>query len=157
MDPQCHLTASVIIAGTLCLPGENLGFGLGIVLGGVIVDIDHFPECWHLGLPGSYREFKRKLDDLLYEKIFLLLHSYELYGVGLLLTLFWPMPSWITGLLLGGLTHVVLDQIGNPVTRYAYFLGYRFAVGFRGDRVLTVAEYQRRVAIVKKSEGIVRK
>ena len=111
---------------------------LGVLVGGILIDLDHFIDYF------LYRGFHINLQDMfhlsnnnLFPRFYLLLHSYEL------LALIWIAIIWFTGnkLALGiaiGLTiHLVQDEIGNRGNRLFYFLTFRAIKKFDKDKLVT--------------------
>lgn len=144
MEPQRHLLTSVILAGAAWPLTCDWSLTAGIVAGGIAIDLDHLPEVWRVGWYRTWSEFRFLLDHQLHARLFLLLHSWEIYLLVLLTTARLAVPGWLIGLALGGLLHLVCDQATNPVNARAYFLAYRLAVAFDGARLFTGREYRRR-------------
>ena len=164
MEPVPHLTYSLGAAALGYAVTGSLSLAAGLVMGGVMIDIDHLPECWRLGWYKNFKEFKFMLDHRLHNYIILVLHSWEIYlllawvtidpanltSAGLLAGGASPWAWAGLGAALGGLLHLFLDQVTNPVRWYAYFFCYRLVTGFQGRLFLRKDEYQRRQLLCRR-------
>ena len=99
-------------------------------LSGIFIDLDHVLDyCVIKKKMCNYRE----LVDFCFDQsgqVFLFLHSFEMLAVLWVLFFLYGMPVILGGLGLGLSVHLILDQIGNPVSPLAYFIFYRWKLGF---------------------------
>ncbi len=133
MRPQYHAIASAGFGLAVYASLNSLGAALACLITGVFVDLDHLIDYYnHFGIELNLKKFYRncygprqKLD-----KIYLVLHGYE-YLIPLTLLIFLvDSKKIVIGAAVGFLQHMVLDQFGNKVKPFAYFITYRWAKGF---------------------------
>lgn len=146
MKASVHLYSSALLGGSIYKISQSAEIAIVAFLSGFLIDLDHVVDF--LFLSGE----KFNLKDMLswchngrWEKIVLILHSYELYLLLGFLTYFFPHNIFI-GLLLGTGLHLILDQIWNchlrsdfRISPWFYFLAYRVHAGFHRDKLLIMA------------------
>jgi hypothetical protein len=101
---------------------------------GVFIDIDHFFDYFYNeGFNLNPKSFLTSAYCLDAPKVYLFFHSYELLIPVVLY-------GWITGHVMlawavgtGMLTHILADQLWNPVTGRAYFLTCRLYHNFSSE------------------------
>ncbi|MBP7652673.1 hypothetical protein KA977_04580 [Candidatus Dependentiae bacterium] len=113
---------------------QNIAFTA--LLSHIFIDLDHFPDyfihCFNKKEKISLKNFFKVCYNCELGKIFLILHSYELFFV-LCVISFFIANEIIFGIIIGGLSHLFLDTIFNNCNRLAYFFGYRFLNNFSPD------------------------
>lgn len=115
----------------------SAGIGAGVWIGtgsplavpvavgaGVLIDGDHILDFLDWVAAG----YKRS--------VFVLLHAWELAASGVVvLAAFWYHPLLLAAVL-GYLSHLVADQIGNPMHPLGYSILYRVRSGFRHSHLV---------------------
>lgn len=137
-----HVVLTLPVAAASYGTTKSLGCMLGIVLGGILVDLDHWIEFWHdRGLQWNVHEFFRFGNSGSSSRLFILFHSFEwipiLYA-GYLLS----GDRIFMGVLIGLGLHLLLDYI-NLRRRFGhrrsciriFSILFRMAHGFRTDRI----------------------
>ncbi|MBF8266974.1 MAG: hypothetical protein HW388_482 [Dehalococcoidia bacterium] len=119
LKPAGHAAVSLALGGgTYLVTGSPGSVGVAL-LTGVLVDLDHLPDF--------YRWFI--LDQS--NRIWLLLHSYELLIPAILLSYATDWNPLALAGTLGFLVHLLCDQWANGVRPLTYFFTYRALKGFR--------------------------
>ncbi|MDA8131001.1 MAG: hypothetical protein M0011_05805 [Elusimicrobia bacterium] len=131
MRTTAHILASSAAAGAAYALTGSAGMSVSCLLSGVLLDADHLPDFWLLsGERFTLKGFFSWCNELRWKRIYLFLHSYELF---LLLALSaWAFPGRaLEGALLGMGLHLLMDQAGNRgLDRRFYFLIFRYRAGF---------------------------
>lgn len=110
---------------------RSWGLTLGIMMGGVIIDLDHLVDyIVHYGWRLDIRRFFRASYCGEYERALLFLHAWELWLLVGCAALIFPR-QWLAGLALGWGLHLLLDQVMNRPVPGAYSLIYRWKRRFR--------------------------
>lgn len=131
MMPLGHAIVSSAVAGAVYLASSDWRMALVAWLVGVGVDLDHIPEFTILrGHRFRLREFLRYCAESRMKKMYLLLHAYEYVLVIALLAWILDLPRWGMVVGLAFLSHLVADQLSNPVRPLAYFIINRYRQGF---------------------------
>ncbi len=65
------------------------------------------------------------------EKMYLILHSYELIALLWIAIFVFSLPKIWTAAAIGMTQHLLLDSFTNPLTSLAYFMTFRIYKGFR--------------------------
>ncbi len=147
MKVQHHAVFSLAFAALLGFWLRSAAAGLACFLGGVLVDGDHAMDyLWNR--PGSFRprRFFETFEKELLDRIFVLLHSWEIIAAGALALAVLPAarrPAAL-GLLAGMAAHLALDNAFNRHSRWAYFLLFRLRHGFAGRHFYGPREYHAR-------------
>lgn len=132
MTPAQHIVASTATSTffyylTQSWPGTVVCF-----LSGILIDLDHVLDYWIFKrkISLSFKELDNFCTEDKSGKIFLILHSYELMFILWIVSAYFKWPTEWLGALYGMSVHLLCDQIGNPVYPPAYFLFYRWKIGF---------------------------
>ncbi|MDP8246718.1 MAG: hypothetical protein P9M00_01135 [Candidatus Tritonobacter lacicola] len=127
---------SVAIGAIVYALTRSFAMALGVLVGGVLIDLDHFVEHF------SYRGLSLDLRDMfhlcyynLHSKLYLLLHSYELLVIIWIAALFVAKSDFLTGFAIGFTIHIIMDQIDNPARALSYFFIFRAIKKFDGDSI----------------------
>lgn len=131
MRTTAHICASSAAGGAAYALTGSAELSVYCLLSGVLLDLDHLADFFLLaGEPFTFKGFFSWCHDMRWKKIYLVLHSYELYL--LLLLAAWLFPSRaLTGFLLGMGLHLLMDQAGNKALhKWFYFLIFRYRSGF---------------------------
>ena len=145
MKVSTHVYSSAVLSGTLFAVTQSALIAVSAFLSGVLIDLDHLIDFLLFSEERfSIQGFFSWFDEMKWQKVTLLFHSYEVYALLCVAALFYPNPV-LLGILLGSGLHLVLDQIGlrgfgrRWNVRFApmyYFLSYRYSVGFRKSGLL---------------------
>lgn len=119
MKLQNHAALTLPLAAACYGMTKFWGCALGIVIGGILIDLDHWIEFWHdRGLPWDLREFFHFGNSGVSSRLFILFHSFE--WIPLLYAGFLLSGEWIfMGVVIGLSVHLVLDYI-NLRQRFGY-------------------------------------
>ncbi len=127
MRPTNHIIISGVVSAIFAVWARSWGAVCACFLSGIFIDLDHHLDYFiaRKEIPLSYNKLVDFLRNDHRSKIFLFLHSYEVLfliwaGIFLLgLDLVW------VGIAIGFTTHVLCDEVVNPIKPMAYFLTYR--------------------------------
>jgi len=123
------------LAVGIWLLGGGLTAATGILVGGILIDLDHILEyLLHFGLPFRRRTFFKAAREHIYPRYYLFAHSWELCGLLWLLAALTCRP-FLWGLAGGSSLHLILDQLGNPCHFFTYSFLWRAGHGFRTEAV----------------------
>lgn len=137
MKVRNHIISSGIISYIVYLLSANsMSNAVASFLAGILIDADHFLDYFlNYGFSCNLRNIYEVLDKMKINRIYLILHSYEL------LIIFWasifliPLNSLYLAMAIGFTQHIFLDQIFNPVMPRAYFLSYRIINKFNKESI----------------------
>lgn len=134
MKASAHVYASAAAGGAACWLTGSAAAGAACLLGGVLLDLDHLPDfLLDSEEPFTVKNFLSWCYDLKWKKVYLLLHSYELYALLALSGFFFRSPAFY-GFLLGMGLHLLMDQAGNRfLNKWFYFFVFRYRSGFAFD------------------------
>ena len=127
MRPTNHAIISGGVSAIFAIWAGSWGAVFACFLSGIFIDLDHHWDYYlaKKKIPFSYKKLVDFLRNDHESKIHLFLHSYES------LILFWisiPLFDlnivWV-GVAIGFTTHVLCDEVANPMTPLSYFLIYR--------------------------------
>jgi len=133
MTVKQHIVLSAGISVIFYLAYRNLIAAIVCLGSGLLIDFDHIPEflIHHGSAKLNYRNFllacsqtSLKSGELMFKKLYLFLHSYELALILLAVHAF-TGNKIIAGIGFGFLFHIIADNIYNPVKLPAYFLIWR--------------------------------
>ncbi|OGM02435.1 hypothetical protein A3K72_02320 [Candidatus Woesearchaeota archaeon RBG_13_36_6] len=131
MKPEYHLVASAFLGLVLLYFTKSPLAALMCFLSGfLLIDLDHFFDFWVYKKKITFsREFFEKYCEIS-GKIYIFFHSFEL--ILLLWVLFAVFDIGIVGIgiIVGLLSHLVIDLLGNGMHPLGYFLTYRVLKGF---------------------------
>lgn len=136
--PASHVVVSAATSIAFGCAARSWPAGVACFLSGVFIDLDHILEFWIAKRkiccsPGELLDFCIFLPS---ERVFLVLHAYELILAAWVAAFYFhASPLWF-GALLGVSVHILLDQAVNPVMPLAYFWFYRRRHGFSRDLFL---------------------
>lgn len=134
MKPKVHFISSTLLALVIYYFFQSPSAVLATFLGGVFIDLDHLVD-FYFSRPRKIFSFQGFLSPHKYmrrnQKAYVPLHSYEL------ILIIW-LSSWYTdwnlillGIALGFTLHLILDDIGNEMKTFSYFLIYRMYNKFK--------------------------
>lgn len=130
------------MSGAIFMVTGSAPMALSCLASGVLIDLDHVLDfCLLSGEKFSARRFMDWCVKMEWDRIFLFLHSVELFLLYALFVYFYRSDV-ATGILLGTGVHLALDQIFNRdmdrdyvLSRYFYFFVFRAGRGFRRDGI----------------------
>jgi hypothetical protein len=143
MMPGGHLATSLALAGTAYAATGSVETAAGCVLGGFLIDVDHyldyllFEKQWRRPSPLSFLSYYFKYSP---RRLVLPLHSAELMTVLLALILFHPWPL-LVGYWFGAAMHLTFDILVNgefALKRaiFFYIFSYRAAHRFAASELM---------------------
>ncbi|MDD5135784.1 MAG: hypothetical protein PHX20_04960 [Candidatus Omnitrophica bacterium] len=141
MAPIPHVVASGIISALFLAYFRSVGYAAICFLSGVLIDGDHIIDYYlNRGLTlNILKIYKCCLTNSL-KKIYVILHSYELVLFLWAAIYIFGLSKFWQAIAVGMTQHILLDQIANPVTAFAYFFVYRAANGFDAGRILAIGK-----------------
>lgn len=120
MKLTSHIIATTPLAGLSFVFTKSLEASAGLVLGGILIDIDHLLEFWYdRGFSLNMRDFFSFGNNGAATHFFILLHSYEFFFLLLAARRFMPVSFFWEGIAVGLAVHILLDYI-NIVARLQY-------------------------------------
>lgn len=134
VDLSMHFISTVIVTAIIYKISDNLVYAGIFILGGILIDLDHFVDC--------YICFKKriKLTDIFgcrslqSGKVYIFLHSWELIIVILIIALTIKSYGFFIFFLSLSL-HLFIDNVQRK-NHLFYFLTYRFYKEFKADILL---------------------
>ena len=136
MKSWAHLAAALPLTEAIYLAGGASETALAAGAASVLVDADHVADyAWLSRGRSDFRNFFRDYAKHRTQKLFLLLHSWELAALALGLAWFWSAPAWLWCAIGGWVFHLACDQTANRVGWPFYFLTYRFYKNFDRSRL----------------------
>jgi hypothetical protein len=147
MRPSQHVAISGIITiGFFAVTKSWVG-SLACFLSGIFIDLDHVLDFWiaKKKFLFSYEELYAYFAQERQGKLYLLLHSYELLALFWLAIYFLHLDVLWLGVAWGLTTHMIADQITNPLRAFGYFLVYRIKHGFAKESLFRREFYQQLV------------
>ncbi|MBW2149312.1 MAG: hypothetical protein JRG73_13305 [Deltaproteobacteria bacterium] len=142
MLPQVHIAVSASLSIILFGVFHSTWAALSNFLVGVLLDLDHLVEYYRtkgftLNPLKIYRFCGFAVQRDWPPRVFFWLHAYEYVLLTALVAHAVHYHPAAVGAFIGMTQHLLLDQIGNNVGPFSYFLSYRFLNGFRCNRILT--------------------
>ncbi|MBF0555458.1 MAG: hypothetical protein HQK96_13035 [Nitrospirae bacterium] len=139
MTTRVHTYTSAALGGIIYAITDSWQAAVSTLIAGVFIDIDHiFDFLMFSGERLTMRNFTSWCDEMKWNKITLIFHSYELFIV-LGFIAYYSGSKTATGILCGAVFHVLLDQTGNlrksRLSQWFYFLTYRIIQGFKKDNL----------------------
>ena len=118
-----HILASTTVGGISYYIFGSWQISVTVFLSGIFIDLDHILDyfLYEKKIKLDIKDFFYKCEALILNKVYLLLHSYELIIILAILAYF-TNDYIVLGLLIGFGTHIMLDLVANKV----HFLGYSF-------------------------------
>lgn len=143
MNIEKHIAATIPIAAVSYGITKSLGFAAGVVVGGILIDVDHLVEYWlDCGFSLNVRKFFKYGNSGTNSHHILLFHSVELVLIFMFIADATPYPDIFKGMVWGLILHMVLDYI-NILTRFHYkwhsfvlfFISFRTFFLFKRSRI----------------------
>ena len=131
MMPQNHAFASALISMVFLYFTKSPSAALLCFLAGVLIDADHLLDFW---MYKGKIVISREVFGHFYEgfgKIYVVLHSFEIIAALLLLGFaLQEVGTYMFGVAVGMLTHIILDFFSYELHPAGYFITYRILKGF---------------------------
>jgi hypothetical protein len=139
MKIHIHVSSSAILGGTIYALTHSVHMAVSAFVSGILIDLDHLFDFFVFsGEKFSIKNFFSWCYQARWEKVTLLFHSYELYLILGIIAFLYP-NDLLVGFVLGGGSHLILDQIGNRGYGFRfplfYFLTFRYSVGFQKSKL----------------------
>ncbi|MBI2439848.1 MAG: hypothetical protein HYV35_00565 [Lentisphaerae bacterium] len=153
MEVPKHVVASILISALVWWVLRSAAAAAACFLVGVLIDLDHlFDHLYHHRGRLNLRRFFRAFRIEIMENIFVFLHSWEfvILWLALLLTVPEARQPVALGLFIGFASHLLLDNLFNRHSRWAYFLLFRLRHGFAGKYYYGAREYRSRIKHVRR-------
>ncbi len=141
MRVSTHIYTSAVVATALYAYSHSIWEAGICFTSGILIDLDHAID-FHLfsGEKFSIANFFSWYHENRWQKIVLIFHSYELFGL-VYAAAYYLDSEVLRAVLWGASVHLLLDQIGNKKTNHLspwfYFFSYRIVVRFRREKLLS--------------------
>lgn len=127
---------SVAIGAAIYALTRSIAMAAGSILGGVIIDLDHFIEYFiHRGIRIDLRDMFYVSYHNLFARLYLLFHSYEVLLIAWILAVCFIRSNLLMGFAIGFTGHMILDRIFNPARPLGYFFTFRAIKKFEAERI----------------------
>lgn len=102
-------------------------------LSGIFIDFDHHLDYWLLNkeLPINYKKLVDFFENQRMSHVMIFFHSYEVLSLMWVCVFLFDLNVIWLGIAVGCTTHVLCDEIFNPIKPMAYFLTYRIVNRFQ--------------------------
>lgn len=142
MRPTSHIIAAGIMAAPVYAATSSLELTATFCISSVAMDVDHIVDYMAFGKrPLSATKFFKSGTPSTWSRMIFAAHSYEFILLMLLFSISFS-SSVILAVTAGCLAHLLMDEAGNRMpwkkTRikpFFYFFAFRFANGFRPERM----------------------
>ncbi|HPN31191.1 MAG TPA: hypothetical protein PKY81_09555 [bacterium] len=136
MRAKYHFSTSIPFAGIAYFFSKDYYLSAAVLLSHIFIDLDHLYDYAYYAYEKKEKISVKNFFEVCYnrklEKIYLILHSYEIFAI-ISIAVLYIKNSILNGILIGGLTHLALDSIFNGNRRYSYLLTYRVIKKFSAD------------------------
>lgn len=133
MSPQKHILCGTLLSIGIIIKYNEFDTAMSCLFGSVISDADHVFEyakyCIDYSVKPTVREFISGTYFDKKETVCIFFHGWEFAAVGVLYLLLkreGTIDNVIKGIVIGYISHMILDQIGNNVSIRGYFWLYRW-------------------------------
>ena len=137
MKPSAHIAISLGVSYLVSRFFESIPAFFITFIGGVFIDLDHLVD-YSLNHTGTL-DLKKMYDKFMtldLKRFYLVLHSYELvFCLWFYISIFKPNILW-TAFATGYTSHIILDQLTNPIKVQGYFLSYRIYKKFHKHSII---------------------
>lgn len=145
-----HIAISTVVSGLFYLATRSTASAIACFAAGILLDVDHVVDYVlnhgvSIRIDHFFTTFKN--DVLKYVVVFL--HSWEFALISFVVL--WR-TGWNTvamGIVIGAGVHLLLDNMFNGHSSFAYFLTYRLINGFSARRFYGEVEYKERMAAIE--------
>jgi len=144
MNTAAHSAASVVLAAGIYEGTSSVETAAAALFVGIFMDLDHIIDFLIFsGERFSVRRFISWCYEGRWNRLVLMLHSYELFVIYSILVYKYPNPI-LLGVLCGMGLHLILDQLGNrhlikafTISKWFYFFTFRAWGKFHKDWLST--------------------
>ena len=132
MRPTHHMLISAGVTALFSVWIKNSAGLLACFLSGIFIDLDHHLDYLLIKkeLPLSYSKLVHFFNDDDHSKLYLIFHSYELLAILWISIFAFHLNSVWLGVAVGFTTHIMCDEVVNPLRPLSYFLTYRVKHNF---------------------------
>jgi len=132
MKPTHHVIISGGVTLIFALWVKSTGALAACFLSGIFIDLDHHLDYYlaRKELPLSYRKLVDFLKSERQSKLYLFLHAYELLFLLWFCIFTFSLGTIWVGMAVGFTTHIICDEIFNPLKPLSYFIIYRIKHNF---------------------------
>ena len=143
MKPVSHTILSGVTSAAFAYATHAWWATIVCFLSGIFIDLDHFLDfaLHKKKIPFRYKELFAFCADEKDGRMYLILHSYELFALYWLAVTFYQADAVWIGLGVGVTIHMIADQVANPLKPLAYFLSYRIKQGFEKRNIFRPEYY----------------
>ena len=144
MRPTNHIIISGGVSAVFAVWAGSWGAVAACFLSGIFIDLDHHFDYYlaRKKIPFSYKKLVDFLKNDHESKIHLFLHSYEFLFVFWFSVFFFDLGVFWLGIAIGFTTHILCDEIANPLKPLAYFLTYRIKNRFERKHFFKKRHYE---------------
>jgi hypothetical protein len=136
MQAKYHIVLSGVFSTIVYVVTKSPVTAVASFISGILIDLDHIPDYLLYKKENiSIRKFFAACNENKLEKLFLILHSYEVLLL-LALSAWVTRNAFIIGSVSGMTMHLIADIPANKLMPKAYFLMYRMKHGFRQEELL---------------------
>ena len=138
MHLRNHIILSTITSVGFAYLSHSSSATVACFLSGIFIDLDHLIDYYDAKkkITFSYHQLKEWCILNKEGRLFLFLHSYELFLIFWVLIYYFNLGvNWV-GLMTGMTVHLIADQFSNPLKPLSYFLVYRLKLGFKKEKLL---------------------
>jgi len=138
MRPIHHIMISGVVTSVLAFWVRSFEALAACFLSGIFIDLDHHLDYLieKRKIPLSYRKLWIFCHEEHGAKMYLFFHSYELHALLWISIFAFSLGEVWLGLAVGISTHMICDEIVNPIRPLAYFLIFRAKHGFSRAKLL---------------------
>lgn len=133
MRPKYHFVATSLISLVFLYTTNSIFGALFVFIFGFFLDLDHLLDFWILQRKISFRNIKISDEFYKYRKVYVILHSYEVFLIFLLIG-FNFLNDVTIGMMIGYFSHIFMDIVGNyltkPLNPLFYSVIYRYVKKF---------------------------
>ncbi len=141
-----HGALSLVAGGSLWLVCNSFAAAAACLLTGLLLDMDHLVDYFlHQPRSNTLGDLVDVCENCRLQKVILPLHSLELLIPCILAAVMLPgQRLLLIGMAMGLGSHLLADQLSNPVTGGAYFFIQRWRKGFRRSAFFDPVVLERR-------------
>ena len=137
MKPVNHVIISGIVASFFYMYFKSAVYSFVCFLSGVIIDVDHILDYYlnYKTFSAGLKHFYNSCTETEIDKLYLILHSYELIFILWMSVFVFPENLLLIAICLGITQHMLVDQFGNKLDKFAYFFIFRLQKGFKKEHL----------------------
>ena len=137
MRPTYHVMISGGVTFVFALWVKSTWALAACFLSGILIDLDHHLDYYlaRKELPLSFKKLVDFCKNDHYSKLYIFLHSYELLFLLWLSIFTFSFGAVWLGIAIGFTTHIICDEIANPLRPLSYFLAYRMRHNFSREMI----------------------